>query len=177
MACMMNRLSFCIRRLGQAQFQLDALRELFRDYNQYLGINLDFQNFEEELAQLPGRYAVERRGQLFLVEALETSQTEPVFVGCAGLYGRTEHQCEVKRVYVDPAYQGHGLGRQLMEAAIADARAYGYQELVLDSLRRLESARILYEKLGFQEIKPYNENPHDDVYYMALDLTVSGREG
>lgn len=153
-----------IIRLKETGFDLTALKQLFQDYLTFLEIDLTFQNFQQELDQLPSKYAPSHRGQLYL------AQYEGQFVGCAGLYQFSETIAEVKRVYVDPNYQGKGIGRALMEVAIADAKAFGYEQLYLDSLKRLGNARRLYEKLGFVEIPPYNVNPYDDVYYMALDL-------
>lgn len=158
-------MSRTLLRSESPAFSLDALKALFLEYQNHLGISLCFQDFEGELEQLPGKYAPQKRGQLYLV------CWKNLPVGCAGIYEHASGACEVKRVYVQPAYQGKGLGRMLMEAAITDARTLGYRTMILDSLRRLTAARALYETLDFQETAPYNENPHEDVYYMALDLS------
>lgn len=151
-------------RYTDAGFSLDDVKTLFREYNDELGIDLVFQDFEEEFNNLPGKYDPENNGQLYWLKINNQN------AGCAGFYQYDSGICEIKRVYVRPQFQGQKLGRFLMETAIAEARERGYQKMILDSLGRLTAAKQLYLKLGFTEIEPYNDNPHDDVYYMALDL-------
>ncbi len=157
-------MSLLIKTVTESGSDLDAVKTLFTAYNDFLDIDLDFQNFAEELASLPGKYHPNKNGQLYLA----CWNDEPV--GCAAFYQFEEKTCELKRLYVSPNVQGKGIGKALMQQAITDATAMGYQRLLLDSLKRLKSARKLYEAFGFNDIDPYNVNPHDDVYYMALDL-------
>ncbi len=145
--------------------ELQAIRQLFRDYNTELGIDLTFQDFETELASLPGRYAPPT-GRLLLA----TDNQKPV--GCVALYAMKESGvAEIKRLYVAPEAKGQGIGRQLMECVIEAAREIGYNYVRLDSLQRLSAARKLYATYGFYEIDPYNVNPQPDVYYMEKKLT------
>lgn len=144
--------------------ELADIRILFREYNDFLGISLDFQDFEAELAVLPGKYSAEKRGRLYLVTWGESP------AGCGAFYEFAPTICEVKRLYLRPEFQGKGIGKALLLQCLSDAKAYGYQTVRLDSLHRLKAARKLYETLGFQEIQPYNVNPHNDVYYMEREL-------
>lgn len=142
---------------------LDAVKAMFQEYQAFLGIPLDFQDFNTELATLPGKFAPPS-GKLYLAKL----NGQPV--GCVAYYRFSEDTCELKRLYVKPTCQGKSLGRQLFERALQDATAQGYRRMVLDSLRRLDKARKLYVQLGFTEIAPYNENPHPDVYYLEKQL-------
>ncbi|MBX2861583.1 MAG: GNAT family N-acetyltransferase [Vampirovibrio sp.] len=154
-------------RVGEPGFDLDALKKLFTEYQQFLGIDLGFQGFAVELTGLPGKYHPDKRGQLYLARY----KNEPA--GCVAIYeyNQSENICELKRLYVRPAFHGKGIGKVLFATAIEDAKALGYEKLYLDSLKRLASARKLYDAFGFEEIAPYNENPQPDVYYMELALT------
>lgn len=143
--------------------RLEAVSALFREYNDYLGFDLRFQGFEEELAALPGKYGAPS-GRLYLAEL------DGEMAGCAAFYQQADGICELKRLYVRDAFKGRGLGRALMERAMADAKAAGYRAMRLDSLERLKDARPLYDKLGFHEIPPFNECPLEDVYYMERAL-------
>jgi len=146
---------------------LEAVKALFQEYQAFLGIPLDFQNFDAELASLPGKFAPPD-GRLYLAKLDNGSNSQPV--GCVAYYRFSEDTCELKRLYVKPDCQGKALGRQLFERAIQDAKAQGYRRMVLDSLRRLDKAEKLYIQFGFTEIPPYNTNPHTDVYYMEKIL-------
>ncbi|MCX5920009.1 MAG: GNAT family N-acetyltransferase [Candidatus Melainabacteria bacterium] len=157
-----------IIRLEETGFDLTALKQLFQehsDFNDSIGSPLNTPCFKDELEQLPNKYAPIHRGQLYL------AKIDGEFVGCAGLYQFSESIAEVKRVYVQTQYRGKGIGRALMEAVIADAKALGYQQLYLDSLERMTNAKALYPKFGFKRIAPFNDDPEPDVYYMGLDLT------
>jgi len=146
---------------------LEQLKQLFREYPVAIGMSLDFQDFEAELAALPGKYTPPA-GELFL--ALRDDKA----LGCIAFYPMDKQGvCEIKRLYVRPEAQGSGLGRSLLAHAIKEARQRGYKKARLDSLRRMTQAGRLYELFGFQQIPPYNHNPHPDVYYMELDLTGS----
>ena len=153
-----------IRTVKDNPDDLESIRILFREYQDFIGISLCFQSFEEELDSLPGKYSIRNNGNLYLAD----SDDQPV--GCVAFYRIDETTCELKRLFVRPAFQKLGMGRSLMERAIKDAADCGYQTMILDTLRRLESAGRLYQQLGFEEIEPYNVNPHPDVAYYSRPL-------
>ena len=153
-----------IRTVKDNPDDLESIRILFREYQDFSGISLCFQSVEEELDSLPGKYSIRNNGNLYLAE----SDDQPV--GCVAFYRIDETTCELKRLFVRPAFQKLGMGRSLMERAIKDAADCGYQTMILDTLRRLESAGRLYQQLGFEEIEPYNVNPHPDVAYYSRPL-------
>lgn len=152
-----------IEVIGVNHPRLHEVQSLFREYNDFLGFDLCFQGFEEELASLPGKYAAPH-GQLYL--ALMKDE----ITGCVAFYRLSEGICELKRLYVRPAFQGHGIGKLLMQRALDDAKSLHYRIMRLDSLRRLTSAEPLYTKFGFTEIAAFNNSPLDDVYYMERTL-------
>lgn len=154
-----------IARDGDPLFDLATVKTLFREYNDVLGFDLTFQNFERELAELPGKYHPQHNGQLYLAYA----DDKPA--GCVAYYHFSPGVCELKRLFVRPEFHGRRYGKTLLQTAIEDARTAGYRTMVLDSLARLTAARKMYERFGFVDIAPYNENPYDDVYYMSLMLT------
>ena len=144
--------------------EVDDARTLFQEYASSLGINLCFQNFEKELAELPGDYAPPT-GRLYL------AVTNDGVAGCIALRKLGEGLCEMKRLYVRPAFRGTGLGRKLSERIIADARAIGYASMRLDTLPgKMDQAIVLYRSLGFKSIPSYYDNPYDDVAFMELEL-------
>lgn len=136
---------------------------LFKEYASGLGIDLQFQKFDDELQILPVMYGPPT-GELWLI------QFDEQFVGCAALRRLDEHTCELKRMFIQPAYRRRRLGEQLMDMALLTARALGYSSMKLDSLRRLEPAVKLYLRYGFTEIPPYNYNPEEDVVYFEKNL-------
>jgi len=144
-----------------------STREIFREYQQALGVDLCFQGFEAELATLPGKYAPPD-GRLFLAKRGDA------LAGSIALRRLDGESGEVKRLYVRPAYRGLGLGPMLARAVIDAARAIGYRRLVLDTLADMTAARALYQALGFREIGPYYENPLPGAIYMALELAPAG---
>lgn len=150
-----------------AQWELDATRELFREYAQALGVDLCFQGFEAELATLPGQYT-EPGGRLLLALA------DGVPAGCCALRQLTDvdhaNACEMKRLYVRPAFRGLRLGRQLADAIMDSARNRGYDCVLLDTLDEMETARALYEDLGFVEVPPYYHNPIPGAHYLKAKL-------
>jgi GNAT superfamily N-acetyltransferase len=150
-------------RQAQGAADMAAVAALFRAYADWLGIDLTFQDFETELATLPGDYAPPA-GRLLLAEV----DGRPV--GCVGLRPLESGIGEVKRLYLRPAFQGRGLGRRLAEAVVAEARSIGYRALRLDTLARLTAANALYASLGFRPIPPYYHNPNAGVLYYELDL-------
>ena len=144
--------------------QLEAVRALFLDYAQSLGFSLCFQGFDEELRTLPGMYAPPR-GRLLLATEGEAP------AGCVGLHEWEAGIAEMKRLYVAPAFRGHGLGRVLTDAALAEARALGYGSVRLDTIPSLmQPAIALYRELGFGEIPPYRDNPIPGALYLELKI-------
>lgn len=147
--------------------ELDALRGIFREYADSLAVDLCFQGFETELASLPGEYA-EPRGALLM--ALVNEEV----AGCCALRPLDNvdyiNACEMKRLYVRPLFRKSGLGRQLAEAILDQARLAGYNSVLLDTLDDMESARALYKELGFAEIPPYYHNPIEGAHYLKVDL-------
>lgn len=148
--------------------ELDTIRQLFRDYAEELGVDLCFQDFEEELQALPGAYA-SPQGTLLLAYA-EADDPPEAAVGCVALKPLDDGVCEMKRLYVVPEARGEGWGRRLAEAVLNAARHRGYTHMRLDTLASLQAARALYHKLGFQEISAYYENPLSNVIYMETHL-------
>ncbi len=146
----------------EEQYILD-IKDIFREYREDLGLDLDFQDFEEELDDLPGEYSPPE-GAILLAE--EESKT----VGCVALRKIDDKTCEMKRLYVKPEYRGHGLGRKLTLSIIDKAREKGYEKMKLDTLTTLKEANDLYRSLGFEECEPYRYNPLEDALYMELDL-------
>jgi putative acetyltransferase len=140
-----------------------ACRELFVEYQRGLGVSLCFQGFDAELAGLPGDYAPPR-GRLYLALAA----LRPA--GCVALRPLFHRDAEMKRLYVRPAHRGSGLGRLLANRIIEDARSLGYDTLKLDTLPRMKAAQRMYERLGFRDTAPYNDNPVAGVRFMALEL-------
>jgi ribosomal protein S18 acetylase RimI-like enzyme len=139
------------------------VRKLFREYADFLGIDLCFQGFEQELAELPGAYAPPD-GRLLLAIA------EGSPVGCVALRKLEDDICEMKRLYLQPGLRGQGIGRRLTDAIIQDARGIGYEKMRLDSLASLQEATALYRSLGFVEIPPYRFNPLSGAVFMELVL-------
>ena len=142
---------------------LDAIRRLFREYQQSLGVDLCFQSFEEELAGLPGRYSTPG-GALWI--ALDAHDA----IGCVALREIAAGVGEMKRLYVMPSHRGRGLGRQLAVTVIDMARNRGHSRLRLDTLESLREAAALYASLGFVRIPAYYENPLPGVQYWELIL-------
>ncbi len=143
---------------------MNDVRALFQEYAASLGIDLCFQNFDKELAGLPGEYAPPAGRLLVAVD-------EDRLAGCVGLRRIDDGICEMKRLYVRPTHRGTGLGRTLAEAVIAAAREIGYSTMRLDTLPSMTAAIKLYGSLGFADTQPYRFNPVEGVRYMELVLT------
>jgi ribosomal protein S18 acetylase RimI-like enzyme len=141
---------------------------LFREYSDTLGFDLDFQDFEAELARLPGDYAPPA-GCLLLAESDE------VVAGCVALRPFAGGVCEMKRLYVRDAYRGRGIGRALAESVIARAIEAGYTAIRLDTIATMTAANALYRSLGFVEIGQYRPNPIAGARYFELKLERNGR--
>ena len=154
-----------IRRIETAAANdLNVVRTLFTEYAQSLDFSLCFQGFAEELAALPGKYAPPR-GALLLAEH------EGQAAGCVALREIGPDVCEMKRLFVRPAFRGCGLGRELVEAIVVEGRRIGYAAMRLDTIAsRMQSAISLYESLGFRRTEAYCYNPQPDVVYMELTL-------
>lgn len=146
---------------------MEPVREILREYARSLDVDLCFQNFEAELATLPGEYAAPS-GQLLL------AYVDGALAGCGGLRALPDvdyaNACEMKRLYVRPAFRRFGLGRALAEALLDEARRAGYSVMLLDTLDEMESARELYASLGFEEVAPYYFNPIAGAHYLKADL-------
>jgi ribosomal protein S18 acetylase RimI-like enzyme len=161
--------------------ELATVARLFREYQISIVTDLCFQGFEEELKTLPGLYGPPR-GEILMaragraaagVVALRPLPYGGARLSCggAGIGGAAaEGVCEMKRLYVRPAFRAAKLGRRLAEAVIAEARRLGYRRIVLDTLKDMTAAQALYRTLGFSEIDAYYENPLDGVRYFALTL-------
>jgi len=143
-------------------------RTLFREYQEWLNVDLCFQDFESELANLPGYYAPPG-GCLYIV----TDKHSQALVGCVALRSEQGERCEMKRLYVREAWRGHGLGRYLAGLCLEEAARLGYRHMCLDTIGSLKSARQLYKSMGFKEIPAYYENPLNDVIYMEKDLILT----
>ena len=148
----------------------DALRSIFSDYANELQVDLCFQGFAAELASLPGEYAPPR-GALLMALADE------VLAGCCVLRPLDTvdypNACEMKRLFVRKAYRSAGIGRQLVEAMLEFARLAAYDCVLLDTLDDMESARALYQDLGFEEIPPYYHNPIAGAHYLMANLNTT----
>lgn len=143
---------------------IDQARALFKEYEASLGVSLCFQNFAEELANLPGDYAPPR-GRLLLAREFDN------LVGCVALRPVGPTTCEMKRLFLRTAYRSRGLGRVLVEAIIEEARKTGYTHMRLDTMSdRMGRAIELYKSIGFVEIEPYYHSPVDTTKFMELDL-------
>ncbi|KAH7351399.1 acyl-CoA N-acyltransferase [Pyrenochaeta sp. MPI-SDFR-AT-0127] len=159
--------------------------KLFLAYAQGLPISLDFQNFETELEALPGKYAVEKGGAVYLAYTVlpiassssstanghAESQQSPSeqIIGCVAIRPfAPPRQCELKRLYLTPESRGLGVSKLLLELAIRQARQLGYKEMLLDTLSSMTAARTLYERYGFEEIGSYYDSVEDAVFYRLV---------
>ena len=149
--------------------QLEDTRAIFREYAAQLGIDLCFQGFDAELANLPGEYAPP-------AGALLLATVDGAVAGCGALRPLPDvdypNACEMKRLYVRPAFRRFGLGRVLAQALLDEAQRAGYSEVLLDTLDDMEAARALYASLGFEEIPPYYYNPIPGAHYLKATLGV-----
>lgn len=133
--------------------RLDAVKELFREYQETMGLDLCFQNFEDELASLPGRYAPPE-GRLYL------AYFNGVLAGCIALRKFDKTTCEMKRLYVRDSFRGKKIGMELVSLVISDALEIGYGRMVLDTYEDvMRDAVSMYRKFGFTETEPYYNNP------------------
>ena len=144
--------------------EISHARELFLEYAQSLGFSLCFQNFDQELANLPGEYSPPA-GRLLLAEL------DGQVAGCVALHKLEDGVCEMKRLYLRPQFRGKGLGRILADRIIAEARQIGYRRMRLDTVEPvMKDAVAMYRRIGFREIAPYCNNPIAGALYMELLL-------
>ena len=163
MKSLTRKTSFAIAQ-AESLAQIAQARELFLEYAQSLGFSLCFQNFDEELARLPGDYAAPE-GRLLLAEY------ESQLAGCIALHRLEPQICEMKRLYVRPQFRGKGLGRLLAERVITDASSIGYSHMRLDTVEPVMSAAVaMYRTLGFKEIAAYRTSPNPGTVYLELLL-------
>ena len=151
---------------AKTRYEIDEARRLFREYEAYLNVDLNFQQFESELANLPGKYAPPS-GTLLLAKDRQKT------IGCGALRrlgAIKDRTCEMKRLYVCPEGRGLGIGKQIAKRLIQEGVRLGYSTMVLDTLNRLDAAIHLYESLGFVRTGPYYDNPLPDVVYWELNL-------
>lgn len=153
---------FSLVRAGSPA-RLDQARELFKEYEAFLGFDLCFQGFQEELAGLPGAYAPPSGRLLLALKGEEAA-------GCVALRKINGAVCEMKRLYLRPAFKGKGLGRALAESIVWEARLIGYSKMRLDTVPKLDAAIALYRDMGFNEIPPYRENPIEGALFLELAL-------
>jgi ribosomal protein S18 acetylase RimI-like enzyme len=142
---------------------MDAVRALLREYAASLAFDLDFQDFDRELATLPGAYEAPHG-------ALLGARVRGALAGCVALRRIDDERGELKRLYVRPEARGSGLGHALAEAAIDEARRLGYRRLLLDTTPGMEQAQALYERLGFVDTEPYTQNPVPGTRFLELEL-------
>jgi len=154
-----------IIRLAAGAEDIAEIRQLLREYEAWLGTDLCFQDFEAELAGLPGSYAPPS-GRLLIAMAAAGSRA----AGCVALRPFDDSVCEMKRLFVRADFRGTGLGRRLALAIIDEARAIGYRKMRLDTLPQQREAHQLYASLGFREIEPYRPNPIAGSLFLELDL-------
>ncbi len=140
---------------------LEEIRVLFREYEASLDFDLDFQNFEEEMANLPGKYAPPKGGLL-----LARAGGEPA--GCVALRMFEDGICEMKRLYVRPRFRGMQIGKALASAIAARAHRMGYGRMRLDTVGSMVRAKSIYKSMGFKEIAPYRHNPVQGATYLEL---------
>ena len=143
--------------------QLAEVRALIEEYARSLGVDLEFQSFDKEMAEFPGEYAPP-------TGCILVAKVDGCVAGCVCLRQFQPGICEMKRLYVDPKYRGHGLGRSLVEALIKHARTNEYERMRLDTLAGMHEAIALYRALGFQECTPYRFNPLQGTSFMELIL-------
>lgn len=142
---------------------LAAVAHLFTTYVAWLNIDLTYQNFADELRTLPGKYAPEAGGALFVAKSSDGATV----LGCIGLRRLTDRRAEIKRLYVSENGRGLGLGRDLVAAVVQRGRDLGYVELVLDTLPSMRAARKLYGELGFVEVSAYYETPVEGTIFLC----------
>jgi putative acetyltransferase len=149
---------------AESNIDIETARSIFREYETWLELDLCFQGFEDELKNLPGKYAPPA-GRLYL------ATVDSVVAGCIALRPLSPEVCEMKRLFVKDAFRGMRIGKLLIERVLEDARAIGYSAMRLDTFPpKMGKAVQLYEAYGFQEIPSYYDNPNEGVLFMELKL-------
>ncbi|MEM9362134.1 MAG: GNAT family N-acetyltransferase [Bacteroidota bacterium] len=151
-----------VKATSKEEYELGKV--LFVSYAKAIGVDLSFQGFDNELAHIEVQYGPPG-GALFLVYTEETSP-----VGCFALRKFEANVCELKRMFLEKTQRGKGIGRQMMEMALLEARELGYGKIRLDSLRSMKSAIALYQEFGFKEVEPYRYNPFEDAIYFEKEV-------
>jgi putative acetyltransferase len=149
--------------------QLAIIRQLFLEYAATLGFELDFQNFDRDINELPGKYAPPD-GRLLLASC------DDQVAGCVALRRHSENTCEMKRLWVRPPFRGKKIGRLLAEKVIEEAGRIGYRRMVLDTIETMTEAVALYRSLGFVQTDAYYDNPIAGATYFAKDLAAGSRD-
>jgi putative acetyltransferase len=147
---------------------ISQARKLFREYASTTGVDVCLLDFERELASLPGHYAPPGGRLLLAIQEIPGNPGEAI--GCAALRRLEAEACELKRLYVRPAFRGKGAARELVNELIAEARSIGYKRMVLDTLPTMQEAHKLYRTLGFREISAYQKNPIPESLFFELAL-------
>jgi len=142
---------------------LDQIRSLFREYANWLNVDLSFQQFEDEMLHLPGAYAAPT-GALFL------AKSDGKIAGCVAIRQFDNTTAEMKRLFVRDAFKGHGVGKALAAHAIEESKKLGYKRILLDTLAHMRPAIELYTSLGFQPIAAYYDNPISSAVYLSLNI-------
>jgi len=148
----------CIK-IAESPRDIAAVKRLFVEYSNWLGVDLCFQGFDEEMETFPAIY-----------DFLLLARVEGKVAGGVGLKDHGDGICEMKRLYVRDIFKGKGLGRKLSTALVAEAKARGFTRMRLDTLPKLEAAVALYQDMGFVEIPAYYDNPIENVVYLELEL-------
>lgn len=143
--------------------EVAKVKQLFQEYTEFLGIDLQFQNYDEEFKTLPGEYDLPR-GRLYIAEY------DGRLAGCIAMHPYGESVCEMKRLYVRPEFRGKGIASALIKKIISDAGDLHCKALILDTMPFLKSSIALYRRLGFYEIEPYRYNPMEGALYFRLDI-------
>jgi len=154
----------------ESEEHLALVRELFIEYATSLGFDLCFQNFDKELAELPGEYAPPDGRLIVAID-------ETKVIGCVALRKIANGICEMKRLYVRPAFRGKEIGRELVKVVIEEAKKIGYTHMQLDTVPVMKEAIALYRSMGFYEIEPYRYNPIKGAVFMELTLKTSPNSG
>lgn len=149
--------------IRSAYDDLENVKLLFNEYTAMLGVNLTFQGYDDEIKNLPGKYAIPY-GRLYI------AYCDNKAAGCIALRKFEEDGCEMKRLFVRPEYRHLKIGKKLVDKIIEDARELKYKYMVLDTLSNLDGAVALYKKSGFHEVEAYYENPLNNVLYFKLEL-------
>ncbi len=144
--------------------EIQTAKMLFKEYAEWLGVDLGFQNFQEELDSIPGKYALPS-GRLVI------AKYDGDIAGCAAVRKLEDGVCEMKRLFVREKFRGKGIGEALAKRIVEDARKIGYKKMRLDTdEQKMFKAMAIYKSMGFMEIEAYYHNPYDGVVYLELEL-------